>query len=287
MKDYNIVWQEPRRSWILKKRNEKKILSPGVPFLKIAFFTLVELLVVIGVIAILASLLLPALNRARGKAYEIACVNNFKQIGFYWQAYAEAYNEWIVPSSNEPFQTSSATFYMKFNQALLSEYNNVLGSTLKWNPTKKGASKSFECPSEKWPVDYEHKSASTYYAYSHYGPNYWLSGIIQKDTGPEYCHRLTQIIRPTSAMTYGELYTYNYYFISQASMVSPKHGGLTQEHAQPSTAGNGKINFLFADQHVEGMTYRKFNLRKDEINDGVQNKSPNWWVQFYVGFRLL
>jgi prepilin-type N-terminal cleavage/methylation domain-containing protein/prepilin-type processing-associated H-X9-DG protein len=60
-------------------------------------FTLVELLVVIAVIAILAALLLPALNRAKYAAVALACRNNLKQWGLATHLYATGHDDFLPP----------------------------------------------------------------------------------------------------------------------------------------------------------------------------------------------
>lgn len=59
--------------------------------------TLVELLVVLGIISLLLSLLLPALSRARDKARETACAAKLKQIGVAMTAYAQDWRGFVIP----------------------------------------------------------------------------------------------------------------------------------------------------------------------------------------------
>ncbi len=64
-------------------------------------FTLIELLIVIGIIAILSSMLLPALAQSKRKAHEVKCVSNIRQLAMANIYYANDANDYLVPLTTD------------------------------------------------------------------------------------------------------------------------------------------------------------------------------------------
>jgi prepilin-type N-terminal cleavage/methylation domain-containing protein/prepilin-type processing-associated H-X9-DG protein len=96
----------------MKKGGRRNALAlvetPAVSKTKSAGFTLVELLVVIGIIAILISLLLPALAGARNAARTTQCLSNLRQLGQISQMYVMDYHGYVLPCRFSSGQATGA-----------------------------------------------------------------------------------------------------------------------------------------------------------------------------------
>ena len=125
-------------------------------------FTLVELLVVIGIIALLVSILLPSLQKARESALEVTCLSNQRQLGVLIHLYANDFDNslpigvWRTRPINPPNVLTNAngndTYLGTLLRGVLGQSDYVAGT----NTDTKG--NAFECPSAN--VQDEHRDSS-------------------------------------------------------------------------------------------------------------------------------
>ncbi|MBR2720495.1 MAG: DUF1559 domain-containing protein [Lentisphaeria bacterium] len=205
-------------------------------------FTLIELLVVIAIIAILAAILLPALNSARERGRSASCVSNLKQLGMAAAMYVDNFDGYMVPHlMYNPDDAKKAYSYAYYTNTM------YLNSPL-----------SYICPSKErnvlgkeMPVNFSTGYGGSYFTIT---GSYWTEKTAGSPAFSNYQYvppKTTQIGVPSKTIHFADSYNYTDPTIGGAAMECRKKDNGIVIYGQHSNT----CNIVWCDGSVRGVKF--------------------------------
>lgn len=241
-------------------------------------FTLIELLVVIAIIVILAGMLLPSLNKARGKARETDCYAKMKQVGLALFTYFDGNRDMIYVMSGWTDMYMSSSIQKSDYKSIALSAAGMSANPCKYfsdKPNKLGLSAKNIC------ADTANLLLSTSdficgapCGGSHY--KYWSMYSIRMDpdtpsclkSGNDYIHKTSRVVAPSQCGMWAE------------GTPQFQKGRFNTPSAGLFAHNNNRSTILFFDGHVGSLTFGKYICNHAATNAATACSSCRFYFPY-------
>ena len=234
---------------------------------KIRIFTLIELLIVIAIIAILAGMLLPALNAAREKARAIKCAGNLKQYGMAIAMYAHTYQDYLLIQNPVNHKTGTIGYIYQWGGYIQTELMPKMRET-DW---KAGRSIN-SCPSRNKNygaalTGYEQEAIS-------YAHNTLALGAQAQGANPDATHKMSRLKQPAFYVGFCDS---EVWCIGSSGVLAKGRWNGSKEYDYVSFRHGNRSNAVFIDGHAAPLSaLRELRAGENSNVEIYRQFVPKW-----------